>query len=347
MKKILALLMASILCLAVVACGKKDEPTPTPTEVANELISGEVEENSEEATTEPAEEATEEPTESIVAAEGGGWDYIEEKGSIIVGLDDTFAPMGFRDADGNLVGFDIDLANEVGNVLGIGVTFQPISWDAKELELSSKRIDCIWNGMSATPERQESMSLTKKYLNNRIVIMTLNPDVVIETAADLANYVIGTQAESAALETMLDHEDAELYKYSIMEYPTYDEVIMDMQAGRMDCMVVDEVLGEYKNSNMEEEMIVCDFSFGDDFYAIGCRKGETDLTDKLNEAIQTLIDNGTAATISEKWFGTNIVVLEDYEEVAEDAVVEETTPQENDEEPVEEITEEVTEETAE
>lgn len=103
----------------------------------------------------------------------GGWEYIQNKGTLVVGLDDTFAPMGFRDESNNLVGFDIDLANAVGELLGIQIVFQPISWDAKELELSSKKIDCIWNGMSATEERQQNMALTYKYLNNKIVLMSL------------------------------------------------------------------------------------------------------------------------------------------------------------------------------
>ena len=241
-----------------------------------------------------------------------GWEYIEEKGTLVVGLDDTFAPMGFRDENNDLVGFDIDLANAVGEVLGVEIVFQPIDWNAKELELSSKTIDCIWNGMSATEERQESMALTKKYLNNQIVIMSLDENINIQSAADLADVNVGTQAESAALEVIMAHEDYELYKDNVTEYKTYDEAILDMRAGRIDCIVVDRVLGEYKNNNMDEKMYLNDFDFGDDFYAIGCRKGETDVADKISDAIQTLIDNGKAAEISNKWFGENIVILEDY-----------------------------------
>ena len=232
-----------------------------------------------------------------------GWAYIENKGELIVGLDDTFAPMGFRNESGELVGFDIDL--------GIEVTFQPIDWTAKDMELSSKRIDCIWNGMSATPERVEAYSLTKKYLNNKIIIMTLDPELKIATAEDLAGVTLATQGESAALETMQANEVWPNIEANVTEYGTYDEAILAMQGGRVQAIVVDQVLGEYKNANMETKMQVCEFDFGDDFYAIGCRKGETDLADKINEAIQALIDDGTAATISENWFGTNIVILQD------------------------------------
>lgn len=251
------------------------------------------------------------------------WAYVEDKGELVIGLDDTFAPMGFRDAAGELVGFDIDLANAVSELLGVTVKFQPIDWDAKEMELSSKRIDCIWNGMSATPERQESMSLTNKYLNNRIVIFTMNPKVKIASIDDMAKYNIVTQADSAALETMQANDAYDNFKDKITEMPTYDEAIMEMQAGRADCMVVDEVLGEYKNKNMDGALIMCDFDFGDDYYAIGCRKGDTELAAKINEAIQTLIDNGKAAEISNKWFGRNIVILEGYEQGTEKPNLEE------------------------
>lgn len=240
-----------------------------------------------------------------------GWAYIENKGELIVGLDDAFAPMGFRDEDGNLVGFDIDLANAAGEYLGLNVTFKPIDWDAKDMELSSKRIDCIWNGMSVLPERIEAYSLTKKYLNNKIVIMTLDPELNITSTADLANVTLGTQVSSAALSTMQANPDWSTFEANVTEYATYDEAILAMQGGRVQAIVVDQVLGEYKNANMDNAMSVCDFGFGDDFYAIGCRKGETDVADKINEAIQALIDNGKAAEISEKWFGTNIVILVD------------------------------------
>ena len=249
------------------------------------------------------------------AADGetSGWAYIENNGELVVGLDDTFAPMGFRDENNELVGFDIDLANAVGEQLGVKITFRPIDWDAKEMELESKNVDCLWNGMSATEERQEKMSLTNKYLNNRIVVMSLGSDVNITSAEDLANYSIGTQVDSAALEVMQASDNWDAFAENVNEFPTYDEALMALQGKRVDVIVVDEVLGEYKNAQLGGTLFVCDFDFGDDLYAIGCRKGETDVADKINEAIKALIDNGKAAEISEKWFGKDIVIFEDYE----------------------------------
>lgn len=246
-------------------------------------------------------------------ADDGSWKYIEDNGEMIVGLDDTFAPMGFRDKNDKLVGFDIDLANAVGKELGIKIKFKPIDWDAKEMELESKTIDCIWNGMSATEERMKSMSLSKKYFNNKIVIMTMKEDKNVATVDDLKDMKIGTQADSAALETMQANENFKSFEDNIREYKSYDTALLDMKAGRIDCVVIDQVLGNYKSTKGKDKLYTSEFDFGDDFYAIGFRKGETELTEKVNAALQTLIDNGKAGEISGKWFGKDLMILEGYE----------------------------------
>lgn len=238
----------------------------------------------------------------------GGLDLGKE-GVFTVGLDDTFAPMGFRDDKGKLVGFDIDLATAVAKEMGLKIEFKPINWDAKDMELKSKNIDCIWNGMSQTPEREKAMSLSKKYLNNKIILMTQKDDVVVENAADLAKYNIGTQADSSALEMLGKNEKYNDFKDKITEYKSYDDAILDMKAGRIDVIAIDQVLGEYKNKNMGEAMKSLEYNLGDDFYVIGFRKDDKELTKSVNEAIKTLIDNGEAAKISEKWFGKDIVVF--------------------------------------
>lgn len=238
--------------------------------------------------------------------------YVKDNGKIVIGLDDTFAPMGFRDKDNNLVGFDIDLANAVGEELGVDVEFKPIDWDAKDLELKTKKIDCIWNGMSATPERQEAMSLSNKYINNNISIMSLK-DLDIKSADDLAKYKIGTQAGSSALGMIEANENANALIENTSQYKTYDDAILDLKAGRVDVIAVDQVLGEYKNKTMDGILKVSEYNLGDDFYAIGFRKGEVELTNAVNDAIKTLIDNGEAAKISESWFGKDIVIFEGYD----------------------------------
>ena len=159
---------------------------------------------------------------------GSSSDKSADKDTLVVGLDDAFAPMGFRDENGDLVGFDIDLANAVGDELGMKVDFKPIDWDAKELELESGTIDCVWNGMSATPERKKSMALSDKYLNNKIVLMALKTsDTDVKKASDLANLKIGTQADSSALKLLTSNEAYDSFKDNIKEYDKYDTAIMD------------------------------------------------------------------------------------------------------------------------
>ena len=140
---------------------------------------------------------TQDPAVTTNPGEDTSWEYIQTNGKLIVGLDDTFAPMGFRDEAGTLVGFDIDLANAVGEILGVEIVFQPIDWTAKELELSSKRVDCLWNGMSATPARQQEMALTDKYLNNILKVASFDATINVKSEADLAGLKIGIQDASA------------------------------------------------------------------------------------------------------------------------------------------------------
>lgn len=242
-------------------------------------------------------------------ADADGQDAAKE--TLVVGLDDAFAPMGFRDEQGNLVGFDIDLATAVADELGMQVEFKPIDWNAKEMELKAGTIDCVWNGMSITPERQENMALTNKYLNNKIVLMALaDSDIDVTSAKELADLKIGTQVDSSALQMLMANEAYESFKDNISEYETYDTAIMDLKAGRVDVIAVDQVLGEYTNNNLGGEMKECTYSLGDDYYVIGFEKSNTDLRDKVNDAIKALIDNGKAAEISSKWFGKDIVVFE-------------------------------------
>lgn len=305
----LAALMAVSLA-ALAACGG-GKTTNSAADTAAQSQAAEETSTSEAASAESSEAATEEATEAA-AADGTQTTVkdIQDKGELVIGLDDTFAPMGFRDESGELVGFDIDLATAVCEELGVTAKFQPIAWDAKELELSSGRVDCLWNGMSSTPDRQESMSLSKPYLNNRIIVMT-NPGIEIQSKEDLKDYYIGIQAMSAALETL---ENDPVYDTipaaQIVQFPTYDEVIMDMGTGRLDCMVIDEVLGNYKNNNLDSKFGVADFDFGDDLYVIGFRKADVELTNAVDEAISALKANGKAAEISNKWFGEDIVIAD-------------------------------------
>lgn len=238
------------------------------------------------------------------------WEYIEDKGKVIVGLDDTFAPMGFRDENNEIVGFDIDLAKAVFGEMGLEVEFKAIDWTAKEAELASKKIDCIWNGLSVTPDRVKNLSMSKRYLANRELVMSLDEKINIKDATELKNYKIATQADSAAADDIKANELYDEFKDNVTEYKTYDQAILDMKAGRVDVVVIDEVYATYNNQN-KEKLYESDFNFGSDDYAIGFRKEDTQFTEKVNEALKAVIDSGEAEKISNEWFKRNMVIYED------------------------------------
>ena len=188
------------------------------------------------------------PREMKTVSGDNSLQYILDKGELVLGLDDSFPPMGYSDSKtGEIVGFDIDLAEEVCKRLGVKLIKQPISWDAKEIELSSKNIDVIWNGMSMTDERIENMFLSKPYIANAQVIIVAE-DSPIKTKADLKGKKVGLQKGSSALDAVT--ADTETYN-AIMdggEIVQFDENLtayLDLKAGRVDAFVVDKVVGEY------------------------------------------------------------------------------------------------------
>ncbi len=237
---------------------------------------------------------------------------LAKQGTLVVGLDDTFAPMGFRDPANNLVGFDIDLANAVGEEMGLEIVFQPIEWSAKEMELAVKNIDCIWNGMSRTPDREANMTLTQDYLDNRMVIMTV-PGVTINTLEDLVQYQVGTQAGSSGLDMVKASPIYAKLGDNLHEYSTYDQCLLDMQAGRIQAMVVDEVLGKYKNNGLKNIFGFAAVDFGSDYYVIGFRRDKDNaaneqLVKAVEKALKNIGASGKGKAISEKWFGANMLL---------------------------------------
>jgi polar amino acid transport system substrate-binding protein len=225
---------------------------------------------------------------------------------LIIGIDDTFAPMGFRDENNEIVGFDIDLAKATGEEMGKEVVFQPIDWSSKESELSSGRIHLIWNGYTITEERAKKVLLTKPYLANNQVIVTLK-DSEIKTLDDLKDKEIGIQAQSSAVdawnEATVSKEVAGLH-----EYKTNDLALMDLENKRVDAVVIDEVVVDYKMTKKPDTFKVLDEKLAPEEYAVGVAKNNQELLNELQTAIDALMADGTAAEISEKWFGEDKVL---------------------------------------
>ena len=175
---------------------------------------------------------------------------LKSRGELILGLDDSFPPMGFRDEENNIVGFDIDLATEVCSRLGVELKIQPIDWDSKELELSSGRIDCIWNGMSVTDERLDAMFMAKPYVaNTQVIIVPEGSD--IQTKADLAGKKVGLQKGSSSLDALMKDEATynAIGEENITQLAENVTVFMDLKAGRIDAFIVDEIVGRYIIAN--------------------------------------------------------------------------------------------------
>ncbi len=238
------------------------------------------------------------------ASNKDSYDDLEEKGEIIMGLDDTFAPMGFRDDKGELVGFDVDLAKEVFERAGFEVKLQPIDWTMKETELNSGNIDVIWNGYSITEERKEKVAFTQAYLENRQIIVTLAGSS-INTKTDLEGKKVAVQSESSALEAVNQEPEivATFDGGEPVLFDTNHEAIMDLEAGRVDAVVGDEVLVRYyvKQKNPEDYKIL-EEDFGEEEYGIGLRKEDKKLLKLLNETLDEMREDGSYDKIYEKWF---------------------------------------------
>lgn len=234
------------------------------------------------------------------------WDAIVKRGYFVVGLDDTFAPMGYRDDKGEIVGFDVELAKEFGKINNIEIKFQPIDWSLKETELNSGNIDAIWNGYSITPERLEKVATSKAYLENKQIIVTLY-DSKINSKNDLIDKSIALQKESSAYTAVIsDKNFMNNYNKEFIQFDTNNEAFMDLEAKRVDAVVVDEVLARYyMRLRGEEKYKVLKEDFGSEEFGVGIRKSDITLKTKLDNAIDELIENGTYKEIKLKYFSAN------------------------------------------
>jgi polar amino acid transport system substrate-binding protein len=234
---------------------------------------------------------------------------MEDKDYIVVGLDDTFVPMGFKDNKGEIVGFDVDLAKEVGKRIDKDVKFQPIDWSMKETELNSGNIDLIWNGYTITDERKEKVSFTNPYLANRQVIITLS-NSNINTKDDLKDKKVAAQNGSSSVDAI--NKEPKLVKEfnggKPILFETNNDAFMDLEAGRVDAIVADEILARYyiKQRGSEKYNVIQD-DFGKEEYGIGVRKQDKELVENINKALEDMKKDGASAKISEKWFGENIL----------------------------------------
>ncbi len=296
MKKLLITILAVMMVLSFAACAAP----------ANEVDVDIEETQTAEA---PAEEPTEPAAEESNAAEDLSWKSIEEKGSFILGFDQAFPPMGFKDDNGEYVGFDIDMAKEVASRLGLELKLQPVDWEAKVMEMDNGNVDLIWNGLTINEKNKKGMLFSEPYMNNRQIIVVA-ADSDITSIADLAGKSVAAQIDSSGLAAIEAQPEVMDTFGELIQSPDYVSAFMELKQGTVDAVVVDEIFGKYyiTQENATNVYKVLDDSFGDEQYGIGFRMNDIAFRDKIQETINAMIADGTAAEISNKWFSDNIVI---------------------------------------
>ncbi|MDN6194041.1 MAG: amino acid ABC transporter substrate-binding protein [Alkalibacterium sp.] len=229
----------------------------------------------------------------------------ENENSYVIGLDDTFAPMGFRNDDGDLVGFDIDLANAIADDLDYTISFQPIDWALKETELNAGNIDMIWNGYTITEERSEKVDFSTPYLENSQMIVTLAGND-IDTKQDLEGKKVAAQQSSSAVSAIEKDPSnilEEFEKGEVIQFPSNNDVFNDLISGRSEAIVVDETLGRfYMAQNESSEYKVLEDDFGKEEYAIGFRQDDDELREAFSDSLEKIMEENTYDDIYQKWF---------------------------------------------
>lgn len=238
----------------------------------------------------------------------------KEKTSVILGFDPDVPPMGFINQNGEYVGFDLDLAKEVLESQNISVKYQPIDWDSKEMELNSGNIDCIWNGLSYTPERDKNMLLTKAYMKNRQVVIVKN-DSDTSKLDNLKNKNVCVQKGSTGAESFYESEFSKKCK-QIIDLPDMVSCLNEVNIGSSDATIVDESVARYylNQNSLQDKFKILDDEISTEDYVIAVKNGNNDLKNKIENGLSQIIESGKAKEISEKWFGKNVICFDDKSE---------------------------------
>ena len=275
--------MASAMVLSLAACGgAKTETTAAET------------------TAEKKEETTTAGTTAAETAEAAG-------GTLIVGFDQDFPPMGFVGDNGEYTGFDLDLAKEVASRLGLEYKAQPVAWDSKDMELESGNIDCIWNGFTITG-REDDYTWTTPYMANKQVFVVAN-DSDIKSQADLAGKVVEVQVDSSAEAALKENQDLANTFGQLLTTPDYNTAFMDLEQGAVDAVAMDVIVAGYQIKQRNADFKILDDSLSEEEYGIGFKKGNTELRDKVQGALEEMAADGTLAKISDEWFGEDVTTI--------------------------------------
>ncbi|GEL15818.1 amino acid ABC transporter substrate-binding protein [Pediococcus cellicola] len=241
------------------------------------------------------------------------WGTIKKRGTVIVGLDDSFVPMGFRQKDGKLAGYDIDLAKAVFRLYGIKVDFQSIDWSMNTTELRNRTIDLIWNGFTITPERKHVVAFSNTYLNNDQVLVS-RKNQNITSLQKMTGKTLGVQSGSSGAQDVDRYP--QILKNRIKDkapvlYDGFNDAFIDLNANRIQGLLIDSVYAGYYIKHEKNPAAYREIAgpFAQEQFAVGMRKGDVTLRKKVNHGLSVLYKNGTLKKINEKWFGDTAKVV--------------------------------------
>ncbi len=243
---------------------------------------------------ETTEAAAEETTEAATEAES------TDGTTFTVGFDAEFPPYGYMDDNGEYTGFDLELAQEVCDRNGWTLVKQPIDWDAKDAELDSGAIDCIWNGFTMNG-REDSYTWTEPYIDNSQVVV-VPTDAGIASLKDLAGKNVGVQKDSSAL-AALEGDQADLAASfgSLTQYADYNTAFMDLEQGALDAVAIDVGVANYQITDKSDKFEILSEQLSTEQYAVGFKLGNTELRDKVQDTLNDMFDDGTVEKIAEKY----------------------------------------------
>lgn len=231
----------------------------------------------------------------------------KEGDTFTVGFDQDFPPMGFVGDDGEYTGFDLELAKEVCDRNGWEFNPEPIAWDSKDALLKSGEIDCIWNGFTMNG-REDNYTWSEPYMDNQ-QIFVVAPDSGIKTLADLAGKVVEVQVDSSAQAALDDAPELADTFEEIVVTPDYNTAFMDLEQGAVDAIAMDVTVAGYMIQERQSDFVMLDESISSEVYAIGFKKGNTELRDQVQGALEEMAADGTLTAISEKWFGKDVTTI--------------------------------------
>ena len=242
---------------------------------------------------------------------GCGGDDGEGK-TFTVGFDAEFPPYGYADENGEYTGFDLEMAQAVCDLEGWELVKQPVDWDAKDMELSSGAIDCIWNGFTMDG-REDDYTWSDPYIDNSQVYVVA-ADSGIGTPADLAGRIVGVQKDSSALAALESEENEALLASfgELTQYADYNTAFMDLEAGGIDCLAMDIGVAAYQIESRGEGYVMLEERLASEKYAVGFLKGNTELRDQVQKDIYQLYEDGKVTELADKYGLTDFLCIEDY-----------------------------------